>query len=76
MVAPGLPVAVLLGRDLYEPAEGESPVRGFAVDTRSAKRRAKKNAVVQNQPRAEGKVNKDETATPSAVESTADCEIY
>lgn len=42
VVALELPVAVLLGRDFYDPVKGEGPVRGFAVVTRSAKRRLSK----------------------------------
>ena len=40
VVAPGLLVPVLLGGDLYDQVEGGGPVQGFAVVTRSARRRA------------------------------------
>ena len=72
VVAPELPVAVLLGRDLYDPVGEESPVRGLAVVTRAAKRRAEQAAVMSES----GKVA-NESVTPGAdlEESTADHEI-
>ena len=65
------------GMRLYDPVKGEGPVRGFAVVTRSAKRRAEQDAVVacENNHELSGKVAKDQPVLPGAQQPTADCEV-
>ena len=73
VVAPELPVDVLLGRDLYDPVDRESPTRGLMVVTRSAKKKAEQG--VANSEDSQGPsrdVPSDESVSPE--ETTADSE--
>ena len=73
VVVPELPVAVLLGRDLYDPVDRESPTRGLMVVTRSAKKKAEQDvANSEDSQGLSGNVPSDESA--SSEETTADSE--
>ena len=75
VVVPELPVPVLLGRDLYDQVEGGGPVQGFAVVTRSARRRAEQDAAVAGDSSQELEEKRaDKPVTPVAELPTADSE--
>ena len=73
VVALELPVAVLLGQDLYDPVDRESPTRGLMLVTRSAKKKAEQDvANSEDSQGLSGDVPSDESASPE--ETTADSE--